>query len=348
MNRGIDFPVFVNDIYWRCLMFKSIRNPDLYHGKNKKGSFFEGWYFKIVHPSEDYTYCFIPGIFISSNKEHTHSFIQIVKGHEADYKYIRFKKEEFEAGTDEFHVSIGKNLFSINEMSLNIDEHGESISGKISFKNIIRWPDSIINPGSMGFYNYLKFMQCYSQVCAVDGYIEGSLNIDGRDIDFTGGKVYIEKNWGEEFPYSYIWMQGNSFEKENAAITCSIGHIPFPFGSFTGFLIGMYANDKFYKFTTINRSSISIDCSEEKISLETENKEASLKVEAEYKNETLIDLYAPRNEKMVSIAKETLQGRFKATLYDKKRDCIVLSDYCHSVGIEFLGNYGNLAWHKKK
>ena len=27
---------------------KSIINPNLYHGKNKKTNFFESWYFKIV------------------------------------------------------------------------------------------------------------------------------------------------------------------------------------------------------------------------------------------------------------------------------------------------------------
>ncbi|MDS0524252.1 hypothetical protein NNC19_01090 [Clostridium sp. SHJSY1] len=46
----------------------------------------------------------------------------------------------------------------------------------------------------MGFYNYLDFMECYSQVCAVDGYIRGKLYINEEEIDFTGGKVYVEKN----------------------------------------------------------------------------------------------------------------------------------------------------------
>lgn len=323
-------------------MFKLTRNPDVYHGENKKGSFFEGWYFKIVHPKGKYTYCFIPGIFISSKEGYSHSFIQVVKGHEAAFKYLKYDKEGFRASNSDFNIIVGESSFSLDEINLNIQRQDEKILGRLVFKNIVKWPDNIINPGSMGFYNYLNFMQCYSQVCAVDGDIEGSLNIDGSEIDFKGGKVYIEKNWGKAFPYSYIWLQGNTFEKENAALTCSIGHVPFPVSSFTGFLIGMYAKEMFYKFTTINRSLLSVACEEEKIILKTHNKEASLKIIAEYDNKTFIDLYAPHDYNMVPLARETLQGKLQVTLYDKKKAITVLNESCSFAGIEMAGNYRSL------
>ena len=179
----------------------------------------------------------------------------------------------------------------------------------------------LINPGSMGFYNYLGFMQCYSQVCAVDGLVRGKLDINGESVDFTGGKLYIEKNWGRAFPYSYIWVQGNSFEEGDGSVTCSIGNIPlpFPFRSFMGFLIGIYAKGRFYKFTSINKSTLSINCENEKIVLETYNKDYFLKIEASYKQETFMDLYAPRDGNMIPIASETLNGNLNVTLYDKKR-----------------------------
>ncbi|MCM0647370.1 tocopherol cyclase family protein [Clostridium swellfunianum] len=327
-------------------MLKFIRNPDVYHGKDKNTNFFEGWYFKIVDPNKEYTYCFIPGIFLSEKQENSHSFIQVVKGHEADFKYLSFKKEQFEAKSNEFNIKVNGSTFSLKEINLNLKEQGEKIYGRLVFKNIIKWPDSAINPGSMGFYNYLDFMQCYSQVCAVDGHIEGKLNINGNDVDFTDGKVYIEKNWGKAFPYSYIWVQGNSFEKEETALTCSIGHIPFPIKSFTGFLIGIHAKGRFYKFTTINRSSLAINCEKEKIILETENKDYGLRIEAVYKEEDFIDLLAPRDDNMVPIARETLQGKLTVILYDKKSSSVILSDECSAAGIEFSGDYKSL--YKKK
>ena len=43
-------------------------------------------------------------------------------------------------------------------------------------------------------------MECYSQVCAIDGDIEeGHLKINGQVIDFSNGKYYIEKNWEKVF-----------------------------------------------------------------------------------------------------------------------------------------------------
>ncbi|MDR3594063.1 tocopherol cyclase family protein [Clostridium sp.] len=323
-------------------VIKAIRNPDIYHGNNKKSNFFEGWYFKIVQPRTGHTYCFIPGVFISSEEGYSHSFIQVLKGNENNFKYLRFKKDQFKASTFEFNLKVEESSFSLNQMTLNINQQYEKISGTLYFDNIIRWPDSIINPGSMGFYNYLGFMQCYSQVCAVDGIIRGKLSINDETVDFTGGKLYIEKNWGRSFPYSYIWVQGNSFEKGDGSVTCSIGHIPLPFRSFIGFLIGIYAKGRFYKFTTINKSTLSINCENEKIVLETYNKDYSLKIEAFYKQETFMDLYAPYDGNMIPIASETLHGNLKVTLYDKKRSCLIFNDNCSSAGIELSENYINL------
>lgn len=325
-------------------MIKAIRNPDIYHGKDKKSNFFEGWYFKIVQPGTGNTYSFIPGVFISSEEGQSHSFIQVLKGNQNNFKYLKFKKDEFKASTSEFNLKVKESSFSLNKIDLNINDKDEKISGTLYFDSIIRWPDSIINPGSMGFYNYLGFMQCYSQVCAVDGLIRGKLFINGEIVDFTGGKLYIEKNWGRAFPYSYIWVQGNSFTKGDGAVTCSIGNIPLPFPltSFTGFLIGIYAKGRFYKFTSINKSTLSIKCENEKIVLETCNKDYFLKIEGSYKQDDFMNLYAPRDGSMIPIASETLNGNLSVNLYDKKTSCIIFSDNCSSAGIEFSGDYKNL------
>lgn len=325
-------------------MINLIRNPDVYHGQNRKSNFFEGWYFKLAHPVTGCTYCFIPGIFTSSEKGYSHSFIQVLKGNENKFKYIKFKKDEFKASSSKFDLRVGENLFSINQIDLNIKEQQERISGTLYFDNIIKWPDSAINPGSMGFYNYLDFMQCYSQVCAVDGFIRGKLSINGEIVDFTGGKLYIEKNWGKSFPYSYIWVQGNSFTEGEGAVTCSIGQVPLPFlfKSFTGFLIGIYVGGRFYKFTSINKSSLSVKCEDGKILLKVYNKSYFLKIEGFYKKQTFMKLYAPSKGNMIPIANETLHGNLKVNLYDNIKGCTIFSDDCSSAGIELSENYMNL------
>lgn len=323
-------------------MLKAIRNPDIYHGRRMKSNFFEGWYFKIVDPKKEFTYCFIPGIFFSEKEEYSHSFIQLIMGHENNFKYLRYSRDDFWASKSDFQLKVGESSFSLEGIKMNVNQQNEKVTGSLKFINITKWPDSLLNPGSMGFYNYLTFMQCYSQVCAIDGYIEGSLNVNGKEIDFTGGKVYIEKNWGKDFPYSYIWVQGNHFDGEEGAVTCSIGHIPFLSTSFTGFLIGLLFKNKFYKFTSINRSKLLIECQNDKLILETCNKEYRLKIEALYDMSKFMNLYAPRDDKMIPIASETLNGHLRVELFERITNRLVFNDCCSSAGIEFSGNHKEL------
>lgn len=315
-------------------MIKINRNPDVYHGNYRMKNYFEGWYFKLVQPNTGYTYCFIPGVFYSNEDKNSHSFIQVIRGNENIFQYLRFDKDEFKASTSDFKLQVGKSYFSLNKIQLNINQQNEKISGTLYFDRIIKWPDTIINPGSMGFYNYLGFMQCYSQVCAIDGIIYGNLSINGETVDFTGGKLYIEKNWGKAFPYSYIWVQGNTFSKGDGSITCSIGHIPFPIKSFTGFLIGFYAKGHFYKFTSMNLSTLKIHSNRDKLIIKTCNRAYYLIIEASYPQDTFLDLYAPKAGNMIPAARETLKGTLYVTLKDRKRGCVIFQDTCSSAGIE--------------
>ena len=58
--------------------WKALWNPDMYHGWGKEKNYFEGWYFKIVDPTEQYAFAFIPGI--SIGQENQHAFIQVLDG----------------------------------------------------------------------------------------------------------------------------------------------------------------------------------------------------------------------------------------------------------------------------
>ncbi|MGL5353036.1 MAG: tocopherol cyclase family protein, partial [Clostridium sp.] len=147
-------------------------NPDLYHGKNKKSNFFEGWYFKIVDKNNENQFAFIAGISKSPKGNNNHSFIQVLNSKTLNYKYNKFNEESFHFNNKNFKIKVDKSIFALDHIKLNISSKNSVIKGKLKFNNTIKWPDSIINPGSMGFYNYLCFMECYAQVCVLDGNIE--------------------------------------------------------------------------------------------------------------------------------------------------------------------------------
>lgn len=325
-------------------MFKRILDPDIYHGYKKRNNFFEGWYFKLTTRDNKKSFGFIPGIIKCKDNTNSHSFIQFLDGNKAKFEYIRYNEEDFYAEKNKFKVTIEDNKFSLEGMSISIKKQGLTIQGCLRFNNVIKWPDSMVNPGSMGFYNCLSFMQCYSQVCAIDMSIQGEININGERIDFTEGKAYVEKNWGRDFPYSYLWVQCNCFQGGEGALSCSIGHIPMPkpLRSFTGFLIGFWYKDVFYKFSTINISKITIDSNSKDINIKVNNGKYILEFKTATDKYTYMDLLAPRENRMIPIASETIVGRCDVMLKEIKSQKIIFKDSSCCAGVEFSGNYEEL------
>lgn len=318
---------------------REIINPNLYHGKHKKKNFFEGWYFKIVDQKNDYKLAIIPGISYGSTDSENHSFIQILNDKEPSFNYFSYDIDDFKFNNNRFRVCIHSNIFTLESINLSIDSDESSIHGNLIFKNLIKWPGSIINPGSMGFYNYLKFMECYSQVCVLNGSIIGNLIINGVNVNFTGGKVYIEKNWGKSFPKSWIWIQSNSFKSRKTSVSCSIGTIPFPIKDFTGFLIGVTLENEFYSFTTINHSKINIQNLGEDIALTVTKKNLKLTLKTYTNPEDFLTLKAPKQGSMTSTVKETIKGQVYMLLEDTKTNKKIFEDIGLSTGIEYGGNF---------
>ena len=316
---------------------KSLRNPDLYHGRLSK-NYFEGWYFKLVDSQMNNVFAFIPGVFYSPTGEYDHSFIQVVDGMKKIYQYERFKTNDFSAARDIFLVNVGGSSFGRSGLDLKLDGKGAQIKGRLDFSNHLDWPDSFLNPGSMGFYNYIPKMQCYAQVCAMDFDLNGSLEINGQSFDFRCGKGYIEKNWGSAFPYSWIWIQCNNFRKAHTSLSCSLAHIPFPVSSFRGFLVGLYVGNTFYEFTTMNRSKAEVIQKGTDVVMHLKNRHHSLTIDCETNSEDFILLNGPRGDQMVPLVQENLQGKVAVILRENAGGKIIYEDSSQCAGVEYGGD----------
>lgn len=319
-------------------------SPMNYHGNYKKSRFFEGWYFKLTTKDNSRCIALIPGISFSENAEENHSFIQTLDGNNKNFKYFQYKVSSFNASNKPFKVTIDKSSFSLNGISLDICTNSSKVKGAISFANIRYWKDSLINPGSMGFYNYIPFMECYSHVAALDGNLTGTLLFNKEKINFNGGKIYIEKNWGKSFPSQWIWVQCNSFNTRNVALTCSLAKIPFLKGSFQGFLIGLFIDNNFYKFTTINRSTIALSFGNT-LSIVTTNKNLKLTIDASSLYDDFILCYGPKNGSMSPYVNESITGNIYIKLENIKNSSILYEGFGVNAGIEYGGNFINKLKH---
>jgi tocopherol cyclase len=227
-----------------------IWKPELYHGRGKRPPFFEGWYFKLVDASEQRRYAVIPGVFIGREPGESHAFVQTLDGVTGRTAFHRYPFDAFRAARDEFDIRIGPNRFCAGGLELEIDRPEGRMRGELSFSVGSPWPVTLTSPGIMGPYAFAPFMECYHGVLSFDHEISGRLTVDGGTSDFTGGRGYIEKDWGQAFPKAWIWTQSNHFDQPGACLTASVAIIPWLRSAFLGFIAGLWLDGQLYRFAT--------------------------------------------------------------------------------------------------
>ena len=255
--------------------------PVNFQGAGKKSHYFEGWYFKNVSADQQHIWSVIPGISIE-NIEKQHAFIQLINGKTAETWYVKYPIGSFSYSQRGFRVSIDNNTFSLQGISLDIADEIE-ISGQINFQNIHPLKSLLFNPGIMGWYSFVPFMECFHGLVSMDHDLSGQLKIDGKPVSFENGKGYSEKDWGRSMPEAWIWMQCNHFEQPRTSFMLSIAKIPWLKSSFTGFLCVLLLNGKIHRFATYTGArlkNLSVDT--ETVQIEISDKNYHLGISARH------------------------------------------------------------------
>jgi tocopherol cyclase len=234
------------------ILSKSIR-PSIFQGSLKKKRYFEGWYFKLVSPDGKNIFSIIPGISLS---HYRHAFIQVINGKTGEVDYNSFHVNTFRSSKDMFDIQIGDNNFSSEKMSINLSGEHFRINGKVIFEKSVVWRGSTFSPGIMGWYTWVPFMECYHGIVSLDNSLNGILNINDNNVDFTTGRGYIEKDWGRSFPECWIWAQGNYFNIPGTSVMLSVAKIPWLRKFFIGHLCFLLHQGQVYKFATWNGSEV--------------------------------------------------------------------------------------------
>jgi tocopherol cyclase len=291
--------------------WRSLWDPAMYHGWGKKKKYFEGWYFKIVDPTEEHAIAIIPGI--SMDKEgNRHSFIQVLDGSGVTSAYHRFEEKDFFPSQTEFKVRIGDNQFQTNGCNINLP----NLKGNLKFENLTPWPASLGAPGVMGWYSFVPFMECYHGVVSLNHNIIGTLEINGKEVDFTGGKGYIEKDWGKSFPSAWIWMQSNHFNNtEDASLFCSVANIPWLGTHFVGFIAGLWLDGQLYKFTTYGGAQIKTALGDNTVFIGLKNNRYHLRIAAQ--KAAGAQLAAPSMGAMTGKVNESMQATIDIELLER-------------------------------
>jgi hypothetical protein len=323
--------------------------PGIFHGRRKKKDFFEGWYFKMVDRSEKHAYAVIPGVSITGDPLKSHSFVMFLAARAQRMRYFRYPLDDLKTSNKKFELTIGGSFFSIEEVRLNLKQGGDLITASISFKDTYPWPVKLLSPGVMGWYAFVPGMECYHGILSMDHAIEGSIEADGIRTDLTGGRGYIEKDWGVSMPSSWIWMQTNHFDREGISLSGSIAKIPWLGSYFTGYIFGFLYDKKLYRFTTYSGAKVTgLDLTDDNIQIRLENKEYRLDIDADRSEG--VELPAPRLGEMTAKVNESLHSMISVTLLRKNGPCteLVYSGIGRNAGMEFVGDIAELIKGLKK
>jgi tocopherol cyclase len=309
-----------------------VYTPFVFQGNLKNYRYFEGWYFKHVSGDQQNTLSFIPGV--SLNRNDPHAFIQIIDGIKGVTEYVRYPLSEFEFDNNTVTLRVGKSTFSENSISLNIENERISVNGVIQYHNCVKYPKSFIYPGIMGWYSFVPFMECKHGIISVDHSLTGILRINGTLLNFDNGKGYIEKDWGTSFPEAWIWMQSNNFLTADTSFSFSIAKIPWMGKFFIGFISFLYYNNKFFLFSTYNKSVVTkINHLKDTIDFEVSNRNVILKVST--RKSTFGELRAPVSGDMSRRIKESIDSEITLNLYDKKGN-LMYNDTGKRAGLEVI------------
>ena len=248
------------------MSLRTVFQPELSHYATSKRPLFEGWYCKMVTPRGEML-AVIPGYFKGKDSSEDHAFIQIYDTIRNKSAFIRYPAAAYRASSQDLEVEIAGTRFSSRGISLDIDAFDDqgvrwNLTGTVTFSQLRPWPRSLLSPNAMGWYSFVPFMECNHAVLSFDHTLQGIITDKLTDniYDFSGGRGYIEKDWGSSFPSEYLWLQGNQFARTpGASIFLSIATIPWLGSTFPGYIGGLWLGDgrhEFHIFAKYNGSSI--------------------------------------------------------------------------------------------
>ena len=235
------------------MSLRSTLTPGVYHGLNKKPPFFEGWYYKLISADERNKVAIIPGVILGQD---AHAFLQVLDGVDGTTAYLKFPVQDFRADDRHFAIEIGENRFDDSHLYLALNSPQCQLTGEIHLGSLNPWPVTWLSPGIMGWYAWVPRMECYHGVLSFSHSLQGTLTLNGKVMDFIGGRGYIEKDWGQSFPAAWVWCQSNHFAGMNACITASVAIIPWTGHAFRGFIVGLWLDGKLHRFATYSGARI--------------------------------------------------------------------------------------------
>lgn len=193
----------------------------------------------------------------------------------------------------------------------------------------------------MGWYGFVPFMETNHGLQSLDHRVNGSIDVGGDIHVFKEGDGYIEKDWGESFPSSWIWMQSNSFEERGVSFMFSTAVIPWLGSSFIGHLALLRMGDVTFNLSTYRGGKIvRLDKSHTTLRIAVRSKQYHLDILA--KQGESVDLKSPQKGMMTGRTIESLSSTLEIVLKNKRNSKVIFKGFGHDAGLEIMDDRNEL------
>ena len=220
---------------------------NLFRSANQTGPYFEGWYLK--HQSRyGQTLALIPAYHIDSAGQRTAS-LQVISNSEA--WWLEYPDAHFSFSRQPLQVQIGQSSFCRQGIVLHIEQARLSLHGTLRYG-----PFTALRSDIMGPFRFFAGMQCSHGVLSMGHSLQGTLNLNGEQLDFSNGIGYIETDRGCSFPSAYLWTQCVWDEPEHGSLMLAAATVPLPIRSFTGCICSVFYHDREYRLATYRGAKI--------------------------------------------------------------------------------------------
>jgi tocopherol cyclase len=296
---------------------RTLYDPARFQGAGRRDRYFEGWYFKLVGAGADpHPLAVIPGVSRDDSGGSSHSFVQVIRPGGL-VRYFEYPLSAFRWDADRFALRVGPNSFDHHTVALDLHSEALDLRGEVGMDGWHPWPVTLLSPGIMGWYRFVPTMECYHGVLSLDHGLSGSLLADGEPLDFTGGRGYVEKDWGTSFPSAWIWAQSNHFGRAGVSVTLSVARIPWRGSSFTGHIAGVLLDGELHRFATYTGAKLrEVHTGADRARIVMQD--AHLRLETELERSTTGALKAPVLGVMAGRSDEALDARLHVRLLRRR------------------------------
>lgn len=263
-----------------------------FHGINRTGPYFEGWYFKHQNPRGQ-TLALIPAYHVDGDGRCTAS-LQVLSENQA--WWLEYPGAQLHVARPSLQIQIGQSGFGKQGIDLHVRREDISLRGALRYG-----PLTALRSDIMGPFRFFAGMQCSHGVISMGHSLEGTLELNGELLDFSNGIGYIETDRGRSFPGAYLWTQCLWDGPGRGSLMLAIAAIPLPVGGFTGCICSVFAGGREYRLATYRGARIEAWSSSGAVI-----RQGKYRLEAELLNERRQALRAPVEGRMERIIHESL------------------------------------------